>query len=96
MTKTKEKQVVLSVDNVRVIKTDELNYTVEQQVTKDGVSKWTFKGYAGSIKNALALIVKRELLVDKARITSVSDYLSAVEASNDKLFDFIAKLAVEP
>lgn len=94
MTK-KEKRVLLQIDNVRVIESDERNVEVERlesvlnpktQVHSD---RWRFKGYSSTITSAMRLIVLRELLVDRNSTRNLENHLRLVEESNSKV---LAKL----
>lgn len=90
MTKTNEKLVVLTIDTVRVVKADELNYAIEKYTINDkGEGKWAFKGWAGSIKNALKIIVKREWLLDQASIENLQMHLEQVLAVEKRIDEAI-------
>ena len=79
MNKTNE-TIVLAISNVRVVKQDDRNYRIDRQENnKEGQPVWKFKGYAGTIKGALKIIVLRELLVETADIYDLETHLEAVE-----------------
>lgn len=87
MTNTKEKKVVLSIDNVRIIAYDDLNYAVvRDEPAKDSDEmKERFKGYVGSVRGALDLIVRKDLLVDMDSVFSVETYIEEHQAAIDKV-----------
>lgn len=86
-----KKKVILTVGNVRIKEYDNLNVTVERYedvfipVGKQTVKKWVFKGYSRSILSALMMIQRKELLIDRAEIKDLGNYLKQVEKSNTAL-----------
>lgn len=98
MAKINEQKVVLVIDNVRVVKTDELNFSVEKFIIaeKNGekTEKWAHKGYAGSLKNALLIIIKRELLLPDSH-EGLQQHLEQVQIANAKIERYLAKQKVE-
>lgn len=94
MTNTKEKKVVLSIDNVRIIAYDDLNYAVvrDEPVKDTGELKERFKGYVRSIKGALDLIIRKELLVDMDSVYSVGTYIEEHQVAVDKVTQTIEEV----
>lgn len=87
------KTVVLEIDNVRVIKFNELNYAVERfenvyiPTKKQSEMRWVFHGYTNTVLSALKLISRNELLVDETDISNMEDYLKQVLESNNKIIN---------
>lgn len=85
------KQVLLTIDNVRVVQADDRNVMVERlepvtkRDTKETVNEWTFKGYFGSLAQALRGIDKAEWLVNKAAIRDLRTAVAEIEAGRQKL-----------
>lgn len=91
----KEREVILTVGNVRIKEYDNLNVMVERYedvfnpVTKETTKKWRFVGYSRSILSALLMISKRELLVDKDKVNDLHSYIEQVEKSNAQLLEVV-------
>lgn len=95
-TEPKEKQVLLTVGNVRVKEYDSMNVIIErfeeytQPPRKKGetaklVSGWRFKGYSDSVLKALLSIQRKELLIDYNAVSDLESYLKQVLDSNGTL-----------
>lgn len=88
-----KKPVILTIDNVRIIRDNPLNVAVERledvYFAREGTTtkKWRFKGFANSILSALHFIQHKELLIDYNAVTDLKSYLKLVEESNKKLID---------
>lgn len=88
MTTTKEKEILIDLGTVRIKEYDSLNVKIERleevqnPISKETTSKWRFQGYADTILNALKLIVKKELLIDRKAINGLETYLKKVELTN--------------
>ena len=93
-----KKQVILTIDNVRIKEYDSMNVVVEryEEYTvppkKKGepvkvVSGWKFKGYYNSILSALLFIQRKELLIDYNVVSDLESYLEQVDESNAKLLE---------
>lgn len=93
MTTNKEKAVLIDLGTVRIKEYDSLNVKIERlekvqnPTSKETTSKWRFQGYADTILNALKLIVKKELLIDKTSVNGLKTYLNKVETSNARILE---------
>lgn len=94
----KEKNVLMQIDNVRVVEYDSLNVKIErfEKVInkREGkeIDKWTFKGYSKSIMTALEAILRNELLIDKNSVSNLESYLNEVRRSNEEIKRAIAHI----
>lgn len=90
---SKEKRVILTIDNVRIKDYDSMNVTVERYedvfIPKDKqtIKKWVFKGYSRSILSALLMIQRKELLIDRNEIRDLNGFIKHVEQSNVRLME---------
>ena len=90
---SKEKRVILTIDNVRIKDYDSMNVTVERYEdvfipkNKQTIKKWVFKGYSRSILSALLMIQRKELLIDRGSITDLNGFIKHVEQSNVGLME---------
>lgn len=97
MTETKEKAILIEIDNVRIKEYDSLNVVVERleevfnPIKKETVTKWRFKGYSKTIHSALKFIARNELLVNKGAVKDLKSYLDQIKVSNEALME-VAKL----
>lgn len=93
------KNVVLDIDNVRVIRNDPLNLSVERLESsystkhKKEVSSYRFKGYYSNILKAVQAIQSKELLINEKSITDLKSYLEQVQESNDKLYEAVERIS---
>lgn len=93
MTTTKEKEILIDLGTVRIKEYDSLNVKIERleevqnPISKETTFKWLFQGYADTILNALKLIVKKELLIDRKAINGLETYLKKVELCNDAVLE---------
>lgn len=94
----KKKQILPTIDNVRVIEADARNLEVQRledvHNVKEGTttSRWRFKGYCNSVLSGLRMIQNKELLIDCNAITSLKSYLKQVEESNAKLIEKLEEM----
>ncbi len=88
-----KKEIVHQIENVRILKNDELNYAIEREETyynakdKKDVTRWRFKGWSGSFLGSLRLIHNKELLIDEKAISDLRRHLEQVEKSNGLLLE---------
>lgn len=93
--KPKEKAVLMTIGNVRIVEYDASNVTVERleesknNGTEEPLGKWRFKGYSGTIQSALRMIVHKELLIDKSAVSDLESYIEQVEKSNTVILGVI-------
>lgn len=87
----KEPQVLIEIDNIRVMEYDDANVKVERfedvinPKTKVKEGKWRFVGYSRSIRTALEMIINKELLVDKNAVSDLKTYVIEVRWANQKV-----------
>lgn len=92
---TKEKRILIDLGTVRVKESDKLNVEIECLETnynpreKKRTSNWKFRGFSGSILDALKTIVTKELLIDQNSVDGLKTYLKAIEESNEKVLQAI-------
>lgn len=85
------KEVILTIDNVRIKEYDNLNIVIERYepvynpTTKETNHKWRFKGYSDTFLKALKYISNKELLIDFNAVSDLKSYLKQVQESNEKL-----------
>lgn len=90
---SKEKPVLITVGNVRIVDDNDMNVMVERYEdvflpkTKETVKKWRFKGFCNTILSALLMIQREELLIDRSAVSDLESYLKQVQESNDKLLE---------
>lgn len=88
-----KKPVVLTLDDVRVIRFNEYNLSVERYedvyipTKKQTEKRWVFYGYSNTILSALQMISRKELLINETQITNLNDYVKQVEKSNTRLLN---------
>ncbi|MCR1834997.1 hypothetical protein NSA56_11380 [Oceanobacillus caeni] len=93
-----EKQVILTIENVRIKEYDNMNVTVERyeevynQKEKKTENKWRFKGYSKGILSALLFIQRNELLIDKNTVSDLKAHLKQVKDSNNRLIESVGEL----
>ena len=93
VTTNKQKAVLIDLGTVRIKEYDSLNVKIERlekiqnPSSKEITSKWRFQGYADTILNALKLIIKKELLIDKTSVNGLKTYLNKVETSNARILE---------
>jgi hypothetical protein len=91
MSEKKERQVILTIDHVRIKEYDNHNVQVERYEnvfvpkTQETIQKWVFKGYSRSILSALLKIQRDELLIDTENVTDLNGYVTRVRDSNNQL-----------
>ena len=92
--------------NCRIKEYDSMNVVVERYERyttppkKKGepaevVTGWKFKGFCNSILSALLLIQRKELLIEKDKISSLESYLNQIEKANQELTKVIEGLRME-
>lgn len=87
------KPVILTIDNVRIIKFNEMNLAVERYEevfipkNKQKEMRWVFYGYKSTVLGALKFISRNELLVNESQISSINDYVKQVKESNNKILN---------
>lgn len=85
------KPILMTLDNVRIIDTDDLNVTVERLETyysprdKKDITSWRFKGHYGSVLKALRGIVRNEWHIDRNGLNELESYVERIEKSNAKI-----------
>lgn len=85
------KAVILTIDNVRIIRFNDMNLAIERYedvfipTKKKTEKRWVFHGYSSTILNALKSISRNELLVNETQINTINDYVKQVEKSNNKI-----------
>lgn len=92
------KQVLLTIDNVRVIQFDDKNVAVEllepvtRKDTKETVMQWVVRGYYGNLPQAFKGIDQHEWLVDKSRITDIRTAVAEIEVGRKKLLAAVEQM----
>ena len=95
MPEVKEKNILITIENIRVKEYDQQNITLEcleevvNPISKESSSKWRFKGYFPTVFRALTFAVKKELLIDRNTISDLKSYLKQVEDSNNKILEVL-------
>lgn len=85
------KQVLMEIDNVRIVKVDDRNVMIERRErsinpkTKEEKYVWRFKGFYGTVMKALRAIVTNGLLVDEREASDMRYFYKKVEESNQKV-----------
>lgn len=89
------KQVLLTIDNVRVIQLDDRNVAVEllepvtRRDTRETVMQWKTRGYYHNIPAALRGIDRHEWLVNKSAIQDLRTAVAEIEAGRQKLLSAV-------
>jgi len=89
------KPVVLKIDNVRVVRFNNMNYAVERYEdtfvpqTKQYEKRWVFKGYGSTILRCLEIISRNEMLINLDEINHLKDYKNQVVESNNKILSIV-------
>ena|SRR5690625_2601971 len=92
-----ESKVILNLGDVRIAECDDRNVKVERledvtcRKTKEVRQDWRFKGFATTVRSALQLIVKQELLVDRAGINSLDSVISTIAKANQRVLSALEK-----
>lgn len=100
MADKKEVEVLVSFENIRVIRFDALNLVIEklEEVTRVATGKveqeWKFYGYYGTIKKALDIILVDELLVNEKEVSSLESFNAEMTKAQNKVLDKIKELKV--
>lgn len=86
---------IITIDNVRIRRYNNMNFVVERYEdvfipTKKTIEKrWVFHGYKSTILKALQLISSKELLINETQIKDLKGYIKQVEESNAKLAELL-------
>lgn len=97
-TETKEKDVLLTIGNCRILRNDPLNVTVERLETsfnkKDQTEKnvWRFKGYSGTFLGALQMIWSKGLLTNETNLRGLENHLNEVRKSERLVLSAIKEI----
>ena len=95
------KETLLEIDNVRIIRNDTLNLAVERletnynKIQKKEITSWQFKGYYSTILGALRGIQYNELLIDENSVNDLNAHLKQVEKSNMKIHKALEEMENE-
>lgn len=93
MSEKKEKRILVQIGNVRIREENELNKVIEREETyylprdKKEVTGWRFRGYAGSVLEALRLIHAKGLLINENDVSDLKSHLEQVEKSNGLILE---------
>jgi hypothetical protein len=90
----KEKKIILKIDNVRVVESDQHNVVVEKLEScklKSGETseKWVFKGYYSTICSAVLAISRLELLLNFDDAKDVDSLIKRIMESDSRLIEAI-------
>lgn len=81
-----EKPVIFQGTGYRIIQSDTRNVALEVLTDEGGYS---FKGYFGTIDQALASLVRKNLLLDETETFEISNFLSAVDQIKETIINDI-------
>lgn len=93
MSEKKEKRILVQIGNVRIREENELNVVIEREETyfipkdKQKVTGWKFRGYAGSILEALRLIHAKGLLINQNAVSDLKSHLEQIEKANGLILE---------
>lgn len=94
------KEILLEIENIRIVRNDPLNLTLERLETtysaryKKEFNSYQFKGYFSNILSALRAIQSKELLIDENNVMDLEGYLKQVQESNDKILKSMEGLSI--
>lgn len=92
MAKEKEKIVVFQGTGYRVLRSDPRNLQLEvKNLNKDGKRSYQFKGYFGTIEQALGFLVNRELLSDETVVHDIKSFLKQMSQIKETTISDIKK-----
>lgn len=86
-----EKPVIFQGSGYRVIRYNQLNVSLEV-LTGEGI--YSFKGYFGTIDQALVSLVRNNHLLDETETFEISNFLSAVDQMKVTIISDIKNLLV--
>lgn len=88
---TKERPVIIQVDNVRIVRWNDMNVCIEREesyynpLDKAYKKGWRVKGYYSDVNKALAAVNSKGLLVDLNGKESINDWIKAMSDGTDKI-----------
>lgn len=91
MTEIKGKRVILSIDNVSIVRDNRENlaiYRLEEVYNpfeRKNIESFQFKGFYTTVLQCLKAIQYKELLINENNFKSVETYVKQVQESNEKL-----------
>lgn len=85
MTKAFVKKTVIDFGSVKVIHSDDLNYTVEVLTETDKGNVWKHKGWFSTIPMALNAIHNKGYLIDNDKINSLETFLVEYRAAHKEI-----------
>lgn len=94
--------IITQIDNVRIIRRDDLNFVVEREETTENFNpklrkkvkntSYRFKGYYGTIAGALKAIHRNGLLIDENSCSELEDALEQIKMSERKVVEAVERL----
>ena len=98
MSHFKKKPILSEIDNVRIRRWDDHNCFIEREETyfsardKREITGYKFKGYYGTLFDALRAIHTKGLLIEEESNQSIKSVLKQIKLSEKKIIDEIRRI----